>query len=208
MKQDAKVLKKVYETRNYLHCLDREKIHIIFFSYYFNFHNLYHSPLLVTTKLLGLVTRKPLIDHVAHISNFDKDEGSGYWQPRIFEASMARGMEETDLYQRLRAFNGRAYILTLDKKIDKIKAKKFEMDYLAVPYSKLLAMFSGVDLPGCTDSIMHIKSDGGFCSWLVANFLVNQGIDISKIEYGIGEEITPIDLFVSNFGKPKLFYEG
>ena len=117
---------------------------------------------------------------------------------------MERGMEQNDLFDKLKSFRGICYIETLDKKVDKVKARAFEIFYSGVPYSKKLAALSGID--GQFDKAVQPKTDGGFCSWLEALFLIDQGIDLSKIQKGNPLEITPTDLFLADLGEKKVLY--
>lgn len=185
--------------------LDKNKIHILYFSYYLNWHNFYHNWLLLATKLLNFITGKPSIDHVNHISRFIFDDENINYCAKVFEATMERGMEQNDLFDKLKSFQGICYIETLDVKVDKVKAKAFELMYTGVPYSKELASLSGIDL-SFIDRILHPKTDGGFCSWLEALFLIDQGIDLSRTQAGNSLEITPTDLFLANLGDKKILY--
>lgn len=206
MKKDLKILHEKKNIQDSINNLDKNKIHIIYFSYYFNWHNFYKNVLIVTTKLLNFITRKPSIDHVAHISRFIFDEYSESYSAKIFEATMERGMEQNDLFDKLKSFQGICYIETLEIFVDKIKAKKFEIDYTGVPYSKELAVQSGVDL-GKIDDTIHFKTDGGFCSWLESLFLIDQGIDLRRVEGGDPLEITPADLYSADFAEKKILYK-
>ncbi len=202
MEQNLKILELRDEIQNSINILDKNKIHIIYFSYYFNWHNFKKGPLLVTTKLLSLITGKPAIDHVAHISRFI-DDGIDLIA-KIFEATMERGMEQNDLFDKLKAFQGICYIETLDINVDKVKAKKFENKYVAVPYSKKLAALSGLD--GKFNDYKP-KTDGGFCSWLESLFLIDQGINLNNIQKGNPFEITPSDLYLANLGKKQILFK-
>lgn len=205
MKKNLRVLQNKEQIQNAIDKLDKDKINILYLSYYFNFHNIYHSPLLLTTKILNFLSSKPSIDHVNHICRFVFDEENKNWVAKVFEATMERGMEQNDLFDKLKSFQGICYIETLDKKVDKVKAKAFEILYTGVPYSKELAALSGID--GKFDLISQPKTDGGFCSWLEALFLIDQGIDLSKIQKGNPLEITPTDLFLANLGEKKTLYQ-
>lgn len=204
MNKNLSVLYNKEQIQNSIDKLDRNKIHVLYFSYYFNFHNIYHNPLLLTTKILNFFSGKPSIDHVNHVCRFIFDEENKTWVSKVFEATMERGMEQNDLFDKLKSFQGVCYIETLDKTVDKVKAKAFEIFYSGVPYSKELAALSGID--GKFDSIYQPKTDGGFCSWLEALFLIDQGIDLSKIQKGNPLEITPTDLFLANLGEKKVLY--
>jgi hypothetical protein len=204
MKKNLSVLYNKEQIQNAIDKLDRNKIHILYFSYYFNFHNVYHNPLLLTTKILNFFSGKPSIDHVNHVCRFIFDEENNNWVSKVFEATMERGMEQNDLFDKLKSFQGVCYIETLDKTVDKVKAKAFEILYTGVPYSKELAALSGID--GNFETIKLPKTDGGFCSWLEALFLIDQGIDLSKIQKGNPLEITPTDLFLADLGEKKVLY--
>lgn len=206
IKKDLKVLQNKSRIQEAINNLDRNKIHIIYFSYYLNWHNFCKNVLLLTTKLLNFVTKKPSIDHVAHISRFVFDKDAGCYEAKIFEATMEMGMEQNDLFGKLKLFQGICYIETLDVIVDRVKAKQFEKDYTGVPYSKQLAVDSGIDI-GIIDDSIHIKTDGGFCSWLESLFLLNQNIDISRIENGDVLEITPADIYLGNLGEKKILYQ-
>jgi len=206
MEKNIKILRKKALIQKAINELDKNKIHILYFSYYSNFHNIYHNPLMLATKILNLVTGKPSIDHVNHICRFTLDEENNNFSAKVFEATMERGMEQNDLFDKLKSFQGICYIETLDKKVNKVKAKAFETLYTGVPYSKELAVLSGVD--GKLDKVKLPKTNGGFCSWLEALFLIDQGIDLSKIEKGNPLEITPTDLFIGDLSDKKILYKG
>lgn len=206
MQKDLKVICKKEHIRTAIGKLNRNKIHVLYFSYYFNFHNFYQNPLLIFTKLLSVLTGKPSIDHVNHICRFVWDDEEINWNARVFEATMERGMEQNDLFDKLKSFQGTCYIETLDKIVDKEKAKVFEIKYTGVPYNKKLATMAGIDIKEI-DSTIHLKTDGGFCSWLEALFLKDQGIDLNKVQDGNSLEITPADLFLANLGKKEILYE-
>jgi len=206
MKKDLVVIYNEKLIKEAIGKLNRNKIHVLYFSYSFNFHNFYQNPLLIFTKLLAVLTGKPSIDHVNHICRFIWDEEEGKWNARVFEATMARGMESNDLFDKLKSFQGICYIETLDNNVNKEKAKIFEIKYTGVPYSKELAAMSGIDVKRIDDTI-HFKSDGGFCSWLESLFLIDQGIDLSKFQGGNSLEITPADLFLAELGEKKILYE-
>jgi len=204
MKKNLSVLRNKEQAQNAIDKLDRNKIHVLYFSHYFNFYNFYHNPLLIATKILNFANRKPSIDHVAHVCRFIFDKENNNWVSKVFEATMARGMEENDLFDKLKSFRGICYIETLDKTVDKVKAKAFETYFNGVVYSAKLALLSGID--GKFDSIPAEKTNGSFCSSLEALFLIDQGVDLSKIEKGKALEITPTDLFLANLGEKKILY--
>jgi hypothetical protein len=205
--KDLNVLYIKDQIQDEINSLDKDKIHILYFSYYFNFHNIWQNPLLLLTKLLNLFNGDKSIDHVNHIARFRFDEEDGKWVAKVFEATMERGMEQNDLFDKLKLFQGICYIETIDKKVDKVKAKAFENKYYGVPYSKELAGLSGIDIDSLDKIIKQPKTDGGFCSWLEALFLIDQGINISHIENGNPLEITPVDLFNGNLGNKRILFK-
>lgn len=184
--------------------LDRDRIHVIYFSYHSNFRNFYHSPLLLGTKILGWIKGRESTDHICHISRFNYDEEKGIYRPKIFEANTKRGMEENDFIQRLKDFDGRLYIQTLGK-VDKKLARGFENDYRGVPYEKDSALFAGIDIP-ILDRVFSKGRGRGFCSWLEAIFLTQQGYKI-KAESGNPSELTPEDIKNENLAPTILFYD-
>lgn len=206
MNKNLSALYNKEQIQNAIDKLDRNKIHVLYFSYYFNFHNIYRNPLLLTTKILNFFSGKPSIDHVNHVCRFIFDEENNIWVSKVFEATMERGMEQNDLFDKLKSFQGICYIETLNKDVDKKKAKEFENLYTGVPYSKKLAAMSGIDIKE-VDKVIQPKSDGGFCSWLETLFLIDQGIDLSKIQKGNPLEITPTDLFLADLGEKKVLYK-
>jgi len=188
---------KIKKTQEAINALDKDKIHVLFFDYNFSFHNIWHSPLLALTKLLSAILRTPSIDHVCHISRFIPDAEN--FIANIFEAGMARGMEENDLLTKLKNMDGKCYIHTFQGPVDKDAAREFEKEWLGIPYSKELAFYAGVDI---WEKVLSAKNkSGAFCSYLEATFWKNQkiAIDLDPIE------TTPADLF-SSVGKAKLFY--
>lgn len=207
MQKDLEVLYLKSNIQTAIDNLDKNKIHLLYFSYYFNFHNLISNPLLLTTKLLNLFNRDKSIDHVNHISRFIFDEENGNWIAKVFEATMERGMEQNDLFNKLKSFQGICYIETLDKKINKTKAKAFEKKYYGVPYSKELAAMSGIDINSLDVILKKPRTDGGFCSWLEALFLIDQGINIGHVEKGDPLEITPANLFNANLGEKRILFK-
>lgn len=206
MKKDLEVIYDKSLIHDEISGLDKKKMHILYFSYYLNFHNFYHNPLLITTKLLNFLIGKPSIDHVNHICRLVFDDEDGQWNAKVFEATMERGMEENDLFDKLKSFQGICYIETLEKEVDKIKSKAFEKKYYGVPYSKELAALSGIDIFEL-DNFIKPKNDGGFCSWLESLYLIDQGIDLSAIQGGNPLEITPADLFMAELGNKKILYK-
>jgi len=207
MKKNNKLISLRTDLQNKIDKLDRNKIHILYFSYDFSFYNIYHSPLLLTTKILNFLKGDASIDHVCHISRFTYDRSKKRYIAKIFEANTKRGMEENFLYDRLKNFKGVCYIETIDQYVDKQLAKNFEKKFFAVKYSKVLAAFSGIDFSFLDKILKRKKPKGGFCSWLVSIFLINQNIDIKHIENGDPKEIVPADLFNGNFGNIEILYE-
>lgn len=199
MKKNLFYQKKFDQLVKDLNNLDRDKIHIIYFDYRICIKNVYHNYLMLTTKLLALLQGKKDIDHVAHISRFVKD-GKNYL-PKVFEATMEYGMLENDLFEKLKHFKGKVYVETLGA-VNKEKARLFENNFKGVEYSKLNAFFSGINLEELSD-----QSRGGFCSWSVPQFLIDQGVDISKIENGDPLKITPSDLWEAKIAVKKLIYK-
>lgn len=205
MEKDLSILDLKIRIQNTINNLDKNKIHILYFSYYFNFHNLYRNPLMIVTKIYNLLVGKKSIDHVAHISRFIYDEENKSWSAKIFEATMERGMEQNDLFDKLKSFQGTCYIETINKVVNKDKARNFEKTYTGVPYSKVMAILSGLDI---TDTILQPKpNNGGFCSWLESLFLKNQNIKINHIQSGNEAEITPSDLYCGNLGKKSMLFK-
>jgi hypothetical protein len=199
------MIKKEIELQRKINDLDKNKIHLLFFNYSVK-ENWLKKPFLLIFKLFFKVQNKPAINHCCHISRFIYDNENGNWLSRVFEANMNGGVQENDLFDKLKYLKGKVYIITLGD-VDKIKAKEFEQKYLGIPYSLKLAGLSGLDFK-FLDSIDTLnKSQSGFCSWLVALFLMNQGYDLSKIENGNPLEMTPTDLYLANLGEIKLFYE-
>lgn len=205
MKKDLTILQTKRQIQDSIDSLDKNKIHILYFSYNLNFKNIYHNPLLLTTKLLNFFSGKPSIDHVNHICRFIFDEETNNWIAKVFEATMERGMEQNDLFDKLKSFKGTCYIETLDKVVDKTKAKVFENFYTGIPYSKKLAAMSGIDIEKI-DKI-KVKNDGGFCSWLESLFLIDQGINLAKVQKGNPLEITPTDLYLAKLGEKKILFK-
>lgn len=203
--KDYKLLRKQAQLKKHINSLNKEKIYIIYFNYNLSFKNIWHSPLLLTTKLLSFITRKPYIDHVCHISRFIWDDYEQKYIAKIFEASIDRGMEQNDLFDKVKNIKGKSYIEELDVIVNKEKAKLFELRYYGVPYSKELAALSGIDLK-IFDKLYKTKASGGFCSWLVANFLEDQGVKLN-IENGNPFEMTPSDIYSLNLGKKTILYE-
>ena len=202
MDKNLEALYSKAEIQQAIDLLDKDKIHILYLSYYCNFHNIYHNPLLLTTKLLNFFFGRASIDHITHICRFVFDLEDCNWTAKVFEATMERGMEQNDLFAKLKSFQGVCYIETLDKKVDKAKAKTFEKKYLGVPYSKELAAFSGIDIK-LLDKNYKPKSSGGFCSWLETLFLQDQGVEIDDDPL----ELTPTDIFEMDLGEKRILFK-
>lgn len=205
MEKSLEILNLKERIQKEIDTLDKNKIHTLYFSYYLNFKNIWQNPLLLLTKFLNFWNGDKSVDHVNHICRFRFDEEDGKWVAKVFEATMERGMEQNDLFDKLKSFQGICYIETINKRVNKRKAKAFERKYTGIPYSKELAAASGIDIG--SHKIKKPKTDGGFCSWLEALFYIDQGIDISHIEQGNPLEITPADLFNGNFGTKKILFK-
>lgn len=215
MKKDINLLQKKERILEAFRKLDRDKIYILYFSYYFNWHNFYHSPLLIFTKLLSLITKKAAIDHVCHISRFNYDRSRRCFIPKIFEATIELGMDENDLESKLETMQGRVWIEELGD-VNKTLAKEFEKEYRGIPYSIKLAKNSGIDL---TDKIDSKPKQGGFCSWLVASFLLKQSENskqkimkgvfkkLMSVENGNPFEMTPVDIYCADMANKELFFD-
>lgn len=201
MEKDLEVLYLKKIIKDCIRELDRDKLHILYFSSYLGLHNLYKAPLSLVTKIYNLFSRKRQIDHVAHISRFVFDEEMGEYDPKIFEATLERGMEENDLFDRLKALQGVCFIETIDIKVDKKLAREFEDQYTGVPYSTISAGLSGIEKQ------INITTNGGFCSWLEALFLSKIGISISNVRGGNPFKITPADIFNAKLGNKRILYK-
>jgi hypothetical protein len=199
MKKNLDILKKFKNLQEKINNLDKNKIYLVYFDYSICFKNLYHSPLMLSTKFLSFITEKKDIDHVCHISRFVFDSEKKNFEAKVFEAGIERGMEENTLMDKLEHFKGKVYIEEL-KDVDKVKAKAFENKYLGVEYSKTNALFSGMNL------IKFSKKKELFCSALVGLFLQDQGYLLINIQDGNPYEMTPSDVFEGNLGKKELFY--
>lgn len=206
MRKDLNILYTRSQIQEAINNLDKNKIHILYFSYKLNLHNLYKGPLLIFTKIYNFLKGTPSIDHVTHISRFIFDQDENNWIAKVFEATIERGMEENDLFDKLKQFQGTCYIETIDQLVDKQKAKAFENKYVGVPYSKELAAFSGLDLTKL-DKKISSKTNGGFCSWLESLFLIDQGFNISNIDNGNPYEITPTDIYKADLGNKSILFK-
>lgn len=196
MKINFEILQDDEKLRSQLDFLDKDSIHILHFKYKASFKNFWKSPVLIIMKLFNLFDKGAGMDHVCHICRFIKD-GKSY-QVKVFEATTDRGMEENDLISKLKRFDGTCWIESLDHKVDKAKAKRFEKKYLGVEYSKLAAALAGLD--GAANKL-NIKTSGAFCSFLVGAFLKDQAIEPFK-SMGSAEilELTPSDIFEAGLG--------
>lgn len=195
------------ELQEKINTLDKNRYHQLFFDYSLR-KNWLKKPFLLIFKLFFKIQNKPAIDHCCHISRFVYDNKSGNWYARVFEATLQGGMEENDLFDKLKHFKGKIYIRTLGK-VDKIKANEFEKKYIGLPYDTLRAGLAGLDIDFIDKYLNLEEKKSGFCSWLEALFLKNQGYSIKNIEKGVALEITPTDLFEANFTSypVNLFYK-
>jgi hypothetical protein len=200
MKKNLEVIKKFNNLQTRINNLDKNKIYLIYFDYSSCFKNVYHSPLMLSTKFLSFITGKKDIDHICHISRFVFDNDAGNYEAKVFEAGMERGMEENTLMDKLEHFKGKVYIEELTE-VDKVNAKAFENKYLGVEYSKVNALFSGINL------IKFSKRKELFCSALVGLFLQDQGYLLDNIQNGNPYEMTPSDIFEANLGKKQLLFK-
>jgi hypothetical protein len=200
MKKNLDILKKFNNLQTRINNLDKNKTYLIYFDYSICFKNIYHSPLMLTTKFLSFLTGKKDIDHICHISRFVFDNETGNFEAKVFEAGLERGMEENTLIDKLEHFKGKVYIEEL-KDVDKIKAKAFENKYLGVEYSKTNALFSGINLTKLS------KRKELFCSALVGLFLKDQGYFLKNIQRGNPYEMTPSDIFEGNLGNKQILFK-
>lgn len=215
MKQDIRAINNVSDLQSKINALDKDGFHIFYFSYHTNWHNIYHSPLMMAIKTAywikrevlfrkGLIKeRYPLIDHICQSSRFVFDEETGNQILKLFEASFDRGMETNDAIDRFKKIDATIYIETLGK-VDKAKARLFEKEYYGVAYDKLGAAMSEID--GVFDKIKR-KPKGGLCSWLLSTSAISQGNNLDHIEKGNPREMTPIDIWLGNLGIKELFYK-
>ena len=200
MKKNLEVIKKFNNLQEKINNLDKNKIYLIYFDYSICFKNIYHSPLMLSTKFLAWLTGKKDIDHVCHISRFIYDQENDNYIAKVFEAGLERGMEENTLMDKLEHFKGKVYIEELTN-VDKIKAKAFENKYLGVEYSKINALFSGINLTKLS------KRKELFCSALVGLFLKDQGYLLKNIQRGNPYEMTPSDLYEGNLGSKQILFK-
>lgn len=200
MKKNLEVIKKFNNLQTRINNLDKNKIYLIYFDYSICFKNIYHSPLMLSTKFLAWLTGKKDIDHVCHISRFIYDQENDNYIAKVFEAGLERGMEENTLMDKLEHFKGKVYIEELTN-VDKIKAKAFENKYLGVEYSKINALFSGINLTKLS------KRKELFCSALVGLFLKDQGYLLKNIQRGNPYEMTPSDLYEGNLGSKQILFK-
>jgi len=200
MKKNLEVIKKFKNLQEKINNLDKNKIYLIYFDYSICFKNIYHSPLMLSTKFLAWLTGKKDIDHVCHISRFIYDQENDNYIAKVFEAGLERGMEENTLIDKLEHFRGKVYIEELTN-VDKIKAKAFKNKYLGVEYSKTNALFSGINLTKLS------KRKELFCSALVGLFLKDQGYLLKNIQRGNPYEMTPSDLYEGNLGSKQILFK-
>ena len=195
---------KQIELQKKINDLPQDEYHQLFFDYSLK-KNWLKKPFLLIFKLFCKIENKPVIYHVCHISRFVPDGKN--WIAKVFEATVHGGMEENDLFEKLKHFKGKIYIRTLGK-VDKEKAREFEKKYTGQPYDALRAGLAGLDIDLIDKCLNLKKKQSGFCSWLEALFMENQGYNIKNIEKGVALEITPMDLFQAQFSSYpiKLFY--
>ena len=86
--------------------------------------------------------------------------------------------------------------------LDKNKLAAFTKKYKNVAYSKIAAGFAGIDIKYFEKKKFKY---GGFCSWLVALCLIDQGYP-PKAEQSNALEIIPSDLWHENKLNKKLLY--
>ena len=201
MNKRQKTLKRIKAIIDIVDSLESSKIHELYWDYDVNLHNLRHNTLILATKGLGLINRRKAIDHCCHISRFYKDVTQ---KAKVFEATVKDGMIENDLIEKLKIFQGKVYIRTLRKDVNKERARRFEYKYRGIIYLKKGALFAGLDIP-IVDRIFKNTTSGGFCSWLMTKFLKNQDIKI-KLNNGNAKETTPADLYHRD-KNVKLFYK-
>lgn len=169
--------------------LDNEKIHIVFFINKVGFFDIFKDYLKVVLKIYNFFAGEK-IDHTAHISRFVPDGKNKI--AKVFEATVELGMQQNDLFDRIEAHKGSVIIETLNKKVNKTKAKAFEKKYYGKPYSKTGASLAGLD--GWFNRFKANKN-ALFCSYLTCLFLQEQGFKIDN-----PQEMTPTDLFNLNLG--------
>jgi hypothetical protein len=198
---------KLKELQKKINELDKESYHQLFFDYSLK-KNWLKKPFLLIFKLFFKIQNKPAIDHVCHISRFAYDDKDKNYYARVFEATLHGGMEENDLLDKLKNLEGKVYIRTLGK-VDKVKAKEFEKKYTGLPYDSFRAGLAGLDIDFIDKYLNIEEKKSGFCSWLEALFIQNQGYNIKSIENGNPLEITPTDLFEASFSSYSinLFYK-
>lgn len=201
MLKDITAIEKQNKLRESFAELDRDKIHLLYYCYDFSWKNFFHNPLFLTTKILGFITGKPAIEHVAHISRFVYDEEKKEFEVKTFEASFELGMHESNLRDKILAFDGTVYIETLGT-VDKKIAKEFEIEYFGVKYSRRLAAMSALG-KSVVNKFLKPRRNGGFCSWLECIFLQKQGY-LSGCDAFL---MTPSDLFCKNLGEKKIIYK-
>ncbi|MGL5113591.1 MAG: hypothetical protein ACRC6O_13240 [Flavobacterium sp.] len=215
MKQDKKAVLNAQDLQSKINALDKDSFHIFYFSYHTNWHNIYHSPLMMLIKTAYWVKREvlfrkglikeryPLIDHICQSSRFMFDEETDNWTLQLFEANFERGMETNDAIDRFKKIDATIYIETLGE-VDKTKARLFEKEYYGVAYDKVNTALSEID--GVVDRV-KVKPKGGWCSWLLSSSLIDQGYNLGHIEKGNPREMTPADIWLGNLGAKKLFYK-
>lgn len=182
-------MNKIEKINKIINSLNPDNIYELYFIYDICFYNIWHNTLFLTTKLLGLLNRRKGVEHCCHIGRFYKD--GKLQKAKVFEGVNEYGMIENDLNEKLKSFKGKVYIRALGK-VDKKKAKEFELKYKGLPYSKNGALWAGLDFK-LIDKIFK-QEKGRFCSWLLTKFLKDQGQKLSK-KYQDENENTPADLY-------------
>jgi len=178
------------ELQKIINSLDVSKIHLVYFVNRLKLSDISYGKLKIVLKLFNLFSGQK-IDHTAHISRFFIDE-EGNKVAKIFEATVEHGMIQRDLLDKAETFNGSIFIESIDKEVDKSKAKIFENKYYQLPYSKIGAVLAGLD--GAMNVIRPGKNSL-FCSYLQGLFLKDQNIEV-----GEPEELTPSNIFNLNLG--------
>lgn len=204
---NLKYLDKQY-TIDHLHKeinnLDQDKLHLLFYINDFSF-----SPSFLITRLAHRINGDFPVDHVGWISRFIEDEQTGNVIAKTFEA-LPTGLEENNLIDKIKNYNGRVIIATLGK-VDKKKARAFKKEFIHLPYSHIHAALSGLD----TKKIKRLESilrnnkldkelvfenikfmpDIMFCSFLAILMLLDQGYSSFGIENDKAFEMTPFNIF-------------
>lgn len=183
--------------------LDQDKLHLLFYIRNFSL-----SPTLLLTRLVHKLNGDFPIDHVGWISRFVKDEATNNVIAKTFDA-LPSGLEENNLIDQIKNYNGRVIIATLDK-VDKKKAELFRKDFLHLPYSHVHAALAGLDTKKIKvlENVLRenslekelvlenikYKSDVLFCSFVVAIYLLDQGYSTFNVENNKPFEMTPFNI--------------